>query len=152
MTVDDRQQRLLVQFLAESDVPCPACGYNLRQLTASRCPECGEELLLQLALAEPRLAANLTGLIGLAAGAGLNGLLIVYALLRTLFMHDSILNDVQFWVIVGGGFLVEGLALVLWLLFWKKLRHVPLRLKWLTVAGCWGLTIVDIVLFSIFIK
>ncbi len=41
-------ERLLLDFLAGRDVACPACGYNLRDLTAPTCPECGEALVLQV--------------------------------------------------------------------------------------------------------
>lgn len=40
---------LLVDFLAGRDVACPACGYNLRDLTSAVCPECGERLGLHVA-------------------------------------------------------------------------------------------------------
>ncbi|MEX2215916.1 MAG: vitamin K epoxide reductase family protein [Phycisphaeraceae bacterium] len=36
--------RSLVQHLKNSDVLCPSCGTNLRDLAASLCPECGCEL------------------------------------------------------------------------------------------------------------
>lgn len=32
----------LLEYLAERDVPCPGCGYNLRNLTGALCPECGK--------------------------------------------------------------------------------------------------------------
>lgn len=31
-------------YLADRDVPCPACGYNLRGITTAACPECGAAL------------------------------------------------------------------------------------------------------------
>jgi len=34
-------QTALREYLAEQDVTCPNCGYNLRGLSASKCPECG---------------------------------------------------------------------------------------------------------------
>ena len=37
---------LLLQFLEGRRVPCPRCGYDLRDLTRPVCPECGEELTL----------------------------------------------------------------------------------------------------------
>ncbi len=36
--------RRIRAFLAERDVPCPACGYNLRGASNRTCPECGREL------------------------------------------------------------------------------------------------------------
>jgi len=38
--------QLLLEFLHERDVPCPVCGYNLRNLTQARCPECEQKLRL----------------------------------------------------------------------------------------------------------
>ena len=37
---------LLLRFLDGRSVPCPKCGYDLRDLTRPVCPECGEELVL----------------------------------------------------------------------------------------------------------
>ncbi len=37
----------LRDFLAGRDVPCPACGYNLRGLAAPVCPECGLTLTVE---------------------------------------------------------------------------------------------------------
>ncbi len=37
---------VLAEFLATRDAPCPRCGYNLRGLSASRCPECNTEIQL----------------------------------------------------------------------------------------------------------
>ena len=37
---------LLLIWVRERDVPCPRCGYNLRNLTTPVCPECREELRL----------------------------------------------------------------------------------------------------------
>ena len=34
------------------DVPCPACGYNLRGLKETRCPECGTQFTIEQ-LVEP---------------------------------------------------------------------------------------------------
>ena len=36
----------LVEFLQDRDVTCPLCGYNLRNLTESVCPECRHTLRL----------------------------------------------------------------------------------------------------------
>jgi len=39
---------LIEQYLYDRDMPCPACGYNLRSTRGSSCPECGARLELNL--------------------------------------------------------------------------------------------------------
>jgi hypothetical protein len=76
LTEDDDARRTdeqwLVEFVADRDVACPACGYNLRQLTSARCPECGLNLRLTLRPADPvaRAWITLTTLLCAAAGVG----------------------------------------------------------------------------------
>ncbi len=75
----------MVAWLAERDVPCPACGYNLRGLRADRCPECGRGLRLGLSLAEPFLRAWVALLVALLLPAGFGLVLIcgfLYGLAR----------------------------------------------------------------------
>lgn len=38
----------LVAFVAGRSVPCPRCGYDLRDIATARCPECAEPLILQV--------------------------------------------------------------------------------------------------------
>lgn len=61
----------LISFLHERDAPCPLCGYNLRNLTSPRCPECGHLLKLTVTQAEPYLRAWIALMAPLCAGAGL---------------------------------------------------------------------------------
>lgn len=42
----ERPEKGLVGFLADRDVACPACGYNLRGLEDAVCPECSRVLRL----------------------------------------------------------------------------------------------------------
>ena len=76
----NHQPPLLTRFLADRDVACPRCGYNLRNLTGDRCPECGDALRLQVGLADPRLAAYITALVGASLGLGGSGLFSLVAL------------------------------------------------------------------------
>jgi hypothetical protein len=75
----DDETRQLVDFLATHDAACPLCGYNLRALTAPRCPECGREVRLSVAMAEPYLRAwvVLAAATCAAGGAGMFLLMIV---------------------------------------------------------------------------
>lgn len=38
----------LLAFLAGRSVPCPRCAYDLRDIQAAKCPECGEPLVLKV--------------------------------------------------------------------------------------------------------
>jgi hypothetical protein len=71
------QATFLLAWLRDRDVPCPLCAYNLRGLTSPRCPECGHELRLTVALTEPYLKAWLTMAVALLLPAGLGLLWIV---------------------------------------------------------------------------
>ena len=61
---------MLRTFLAERDVSCPGCGYNLRGLAGGACPECNQELVLRVNLVEPRMGAWIAVMSGLLAGSG----------------------------------------------------------------------------------
>jgi hypothetical protein len=141
---------MLKAFLSERDCPCPQCEYNLRNLQGTRCPECGEELILRVNVAEPRQKLLITGLIGLSAGCGLNGLLLIYAVIQVILSHDT--GEPEFWFIIGAGFAVEGAALIAWLREWRWMRRRPAtsRLRW--ALGCWLLTLIDLLIFSFNIR
>jgi hypothetical protein len=146
----DDDARLLSEFLSTRDVPCPGCGYNLRHLASPRCPECAEQIRLGVHLAEPKQGLLIAGLIGLSAGAGLSGLLILYALIV------SFTNDFgsygRFLIVNAAGFLVFGAAMFLWLLHWRRLRRMNTRVRSGFVTAIWISVLTFLVLFTIYIN
>ncbi len=58
MTNADRSpadaETLLLEFLRDRDASCPLCGYNLRNLATTTCPECRELLSLSVGFQKPR--------------------------------------------------------------------------------------------------
>lgn len=46
-TADDGAAEV-VAFLRDRSVPCPRCGYDLRDTKAAQCAECGEPLVLRI--------------------------------------------------------------------------------------------------------
>jgi len=142
---------LLPTFLAGRDCACPGCGYNLRDLRGTRCPECGDELVLQVGLMEPRQAGVIAGLIGLAAGAGMSGLLLGF-LVILLVTRQAGGPDAGFVVVNLGGLVVEGTAIVIWLRNWRAIRRLKAGMTWVLVAACWGLTLTNLIVFSIFVR
>jgi len=46
MAEADTRDAALVELLGDTDAPCPKCGYNLRGVQRTTCPECGATLTL----------------------------------------------------------------------------------------------------------
>jgi hypothetical protein len=141
---------LLKSYLADRDVPCPQCEYNLRDLQSNLCPECGEKIVLGINLVEPKQAAAITGLIGLAAGAGMNGLLLIYAVIMILIRTFVGQFITPFLLMNGIGLLTLGALLLAWLHKWKQIRAH--RRRWMLATGCWLLTLIDLAIFTALIK
>jgi hypothetical protein len=72
-------------FLAERDVACPGCGYNLRGIAGSGCPECG----WLITLSELRAAAA-------AFGSGLVVMRVV-PVVALLFVVPGVLGCFVLW-------------------------------------------------------
>ena len=145
---DSQASELLAAFLADRDVQCPRCGYNLRGITSGRCPECGDPLELRVGLVWPKQKAMLTGLIGLALGCGLNGLLLIYGLLIAL-VYQRFYSDLDdFFIYNTVALLVEGLAMGLWLARWRQVHRCSALSRWTLATGCWLLSLVNVVAFS----
>jgi len=137
-----QHEELLRQFLAFRDVPCPVCGYNLRDLLGDRCPECGDQLLLRVNTVEPRLAAVTTGLIGLSIGTGFPAIVFVfglYAVVRGGQVDKAPLTCCAMGAMVGG------LLMWLWLSNSRRLRRQGKGRQWGLAAACWCLPIVIVV-------
>jgi len=79
---------LLKSYLAERDVPCPGCGYNLRGLAEEKCPECGLAIELGVCGSTTNLGWLLTTIIVLAMEAGLAWIAIVARTVHE-FVHST---------------------------------------------------------------
>lgn len=62
-------------FLADRDLPCPVCRYNLRGLASTSCPECGAQLDLRVGSIDLKLAPWLLCVLATALPTGFNGIL-----------------------------------------------------------------------------
>jgi hypothetical protein len=144
---------LLCTFLNGRDVPCPNCNYNLRDLQGPLCPECGEKIVLRASLAEPKQGLLIAGLVGLSAGAGLNGLLLIY--IAILSIRGIFHLDRQAWTFFGltaGGLVVEGGATALWIFNWRRIRRLQFTSRLYLMLAAWVLTLIDIIVFSFSIR
>ena len=76
------QEQQLLHYIADRDLPCPVCGYNLRALTVPRCPECGREIVLGVRLVEPYIRAWVTLAVAVFASAGVGLFLVLILVTR----------------------------------------------------------------------
>lgn len=142
----------LQAYLADRDVACPGCGYNLRGLVRQACPECSQDLRLTIGLVEPRLGLWLAGVVGAAVGFGLNFLLLVYlalavfaegrqgAYMRAFLVHNSI------------GLVVQG-ALLLAVIRWgRRIRRGPVWARAAVALAAWLLSLVNVFIFSMLVR
>jgi hypothetical protein len=142
---------MLRTFLVNRDAFCPGCNYNLRNLKGNRCPECGDKLMLRVNLVEPRLGGFIAGLVGLSAGAGFNLLLFLYFLIISILRGDfgRMWNRVP--GMCFGGLLIFGCAVAIWVRSWRNIRNRSKLARGLAVIGAWGLTLLDLTLFILFV-
>lgn len=150
---DSRQHDLLIRYVADADVPCPGCGYNLRGLSSSNCPECGQELKLTVGLAEPKQAALIAGLIGLSAGCGLSGLLLIYAAIVIFVMKRGPMSMLDKFIVINAiGLAAHGGVLLGWVKNWNRIRRAPRMRRWMMVVFCWLMPLSYVVIFAAKIK
>ncbi len=127
---------LLPTYLATRDEPCPSCGYNLRALKTDRCPECNQQLVLCVGLAEPRMAAFITGLVGLAMGFGFCVILVVFFVIEGL---TSKYSDGLRWEVFGPmviGSVVLGATLWCWLRWRGAICRASATRRWTLATVC----------------
>lgn len=112
----------LREFLANRDLPCPACCSNLRGLIADTCPECGAPLHLSVSTTGPRLGPWLVVLLAVTIPLGFTAVLATLALVaewRTATRGAVNLGDLVFL-----GAATVGLAGALWFVVRRRGRFL----------------------------
>ena len=61
---------LLRSYLKDHDAPCPVCGYNLRGVVMTSCPECDSPIELTVGSSNSRLGAWLFAMLAFAMALG----------------------------------------------------------------------------------
>ena len=126
----------LTRFLTNRDEPCPGCGYNLRALTGSACPECGQQLRLGLALAHPRLAWYVAGIVGLAFPSGFYSIMLAIGVIELVSKEDPGIRSVAFVYLV----IAAPMSLLLvwfWVTMRRRLQTTRALVRWIGAVGCW---------------
>lgn len=84
-----QQADALRGFLAERDVACPGCGYNLRGLTGERCPECNQGLELGVQLQDAAWGTLVGTIVALSIVAGIAGVMLAILIGGTIYFGNG---------------------------------------------------------------
>ena len=132
--------QLLERLLAARDIPCPVCGYNLRAIASTNCPECGAKLDLRVGSTDlklgPWLAALFAGALPLGFFAGLFTLGVFIEVTWGSFFDPW---GVFVWFAVS----IVFYGAIVWIVtirrrrFWSR----PRRHQWRSVALTWLVSI-----------
>ena len=128
-------EQLLCAYLADRDVACPRCGYNVRGLTGDTCPECGSQLMLTLNAAMPKQASMFAGLIGLAGALGYAAISLLNLGIQALLPGPPIIFSLV--LSAGVSLVLAGVAIGLWFHAWWLIARQHAMLQWLSAIGCW---------------
>jgi hypothetical protein len=142
---------LLVAFLDGRSVPCPVCGYDLRDLRNDRCPECGRVLRLAVREDRPVHAPFIVGLIAFAAPLGaslcaVSGL--CYWRIKGTAGWDFLLRPLVLNILVLA---LAIPALALWVRYARLLRRQSVPRQWAWAAGACAATLVGHVIFLVMV-
>lgn len=144
---EPRDDALLVEFLRERDADCPACRYNLRNLTSNRCPECGHRLALHVTAPDVRYGPLIGLIASLLAMTGVAFLFVIMCIVYGPPYRGFVA------VVIG---IVYGLAAVPAAIFLYRCRLRFLRLSPVTqlvaAAASWMWHLALIVIFVLTIR
>ena len=112
------QNNLLASFVQGRNVPCPGCGYNLRNTTAPACPECGQGLVLSVGTLSPRVGAWALALVSAALPVGFAGTFAAIAIVHW--------QRTSYW---GGNDTFEAMLFAIAACAWLVITGVVYRLR-----------------------
>lgn len=141
----------LKQFLSERDEPCPSCGYNLRGLMTSVCPECRQDLVLGVQLAEPKLKAFIAAVLGFAIGGGFSAMLVGYVIVNQVARGRGSMPP-DFFRAILPGLIVCGVPLAVLLVKRRAFCRLSqkARVGWAVLA--WVLALGNLLYFTAFVR
>ncbi|NLE59493.1 MAG: hypothetical protein GX616_14110 [Planctomycetes bacterium] len=133
-------EQQLLHYIADRDVPCPVCGYNLRALTVPRCPECGREVVLSIRLVEPYMRAWVTLAVAVSASAGVGLFLILILVMEGRLPSGNIHSGLKLFIechFIGS---IPAAVVVLLVRRWFLRRGKPVQ---------WTIAIVGVLMWAV---
>lgn len=149
MPKDKNMSDLLTAHLADRDVPCPNCAYNLRGLTSDRCPECDQQIEVGVNLTEPAVGALIALMAPLWTLGGGGVVFTIVVLLVSAAYRDLPPLEV---------FIVPGVAAVFGCMSAWRVGHKPGRMWFrslrrqrqvLIVAASWTALVLTVIIFTV---
>jgi hypothetical protein len=141
-------RELLQRFLANRDISCPVCAYNLRGLDSIACPECGAKIDLRVGSDDLKLGAWLVALLSVGLPLGFMALFALFLCIGCL-LYGAVDELMVTIVCLLVGALVYGIAL--WSLigwrrsFWRRSRLRQRAMAGVISAFAWGVVAVYLV-------
>ena len=138
--VDDTPMRteesLLLKYLDATECACPACKYSLRGAQSAYCPECGEKLRLHITMETPNLGAWLLGMIGLSAGLGFSGMVLLWGSWMA-FIRNRGGVDLGDLIVLAFQCIVTGALMWSWNNARLSIRRQDVGTRWMIGTLCW---------------
>lgn len=138
----------VVAYLAGRSHPCPRCAYDLRDIKAAKCPECGETLVLKIGSPKARFGWLILAMVP-GCFSGVAALFVLVPIIMTIREGVSPGQNLP-WPVVGAdafGFLSAASV-------WFMYRHRHRLMAWtarrqgLFAGVIWG---VHVFMFGVFL-
>lgn len=142
-------EQALLAFLRGRDAECPACKYNLRDLTSPVCPECGTALVLGVRQADPFLLAWVIATVSMSLVGGVGVLFILLCIAKMRIPAD--LLDFPNAIAFLGSIAAAPLAVLL-VIFRRFFLTRPRRLQWIAATAIVALSIAVFSIFFFFLQ
>lgn len=136
----------LIAFLEGRSVPCPRCAYDLRDIKAARCPECGEPLILKVGT--PRIRFGWL-VLAMAPGcfSGVAALFVMIPVFVTFWQRLPPGHGAPWPVMVGDAFgFLSAASVVLMYRHRHRIMAWTARRQGAFAAGVWGVHVLMFVL------
>lgn len=120
---NETENDLLTHYLAGRDVPCPTCGYNLRDLRGDQCPECGHSLEVTIRVNDGSMTRWVWAFASSCLSVPLGILYGIISVVTLIDYSSSVSVDYYIWMYLFTGVFLIGTVIAIILLI-KQVRFL----------------------------